>query len=457
VAALTLDELRRNGVFAELTTVFNSEPAARALLADVGYPRGQVPAMGMPDQFWDHVCFQIERGVIRGGLEALMALLADRYPGNDLYARWRRRESEPEQRPRSQGSYVTLQGHDDPYELLDRARDIARQLGLPGEVELGIAEDGRITLYLPAVPPEQALGMADRLRSGSLRATVAAGSFRDYVIQQLHVEGPDQARFKVENVPASTPTRDVARVVMAEYGDDMWPKDKDGRTRPATIDRVTPDGSAQRMQPDDSLHDNGIREGDTLSIGVQSTAGSVNPIIRDEALARARSQVLNYAQAHPGFEVLANAQHAPTEYVLRFAAPGWGPPAQKGGQPHPVDRHEVFLALPPDFPMSAPAAYWQTPIFHPNIHRERGKVCLGVLEDQYRPGMDFGLLCQMLVDIASYNNYEIREGYDEEARDWAVSPQGQLAIEQRGGRSVLRRLVQEFEEPRPVRIKRVDP
>ena len=30
---------------------------------------------------------------------------------------------------------------------------------------------------------------------------------------------------------------------------------------------------------------------------------------------------------------------------------------------------------------AAPEAFWQTPIFHPNIHRETGKVCLGVLEE----------------------------------------------------------------------------
>jgi hypothetical protein len=125
-----------------------------------------------------------------------------------------------------------------------------------------------------------------------------------------------------------------------------------------------------------------------------------------------------------------------------------------------VDEHEVLLLLPESFPMQAPAAFWQTPIFHPNVRRGNGKVCLGVLEDRYRPGLDFGDLCQMLADIAAYRNYEVREGYDAEAREWALSPAGQMAIEGRGGRSVARQLFMlledHFTEPLPLKIKRLD-
>ena len=47
-------------------------------------------------------------------------------------------------------------------------------------------------------------------------------------------------------------------------------------------------------------------------------------------------------------------------------------------------------------------------------------------------------------------------GYDAEAQAWAVSPEGQLAIERRGGRSVIRKLLDEARVPRPLQIRRCD-
>ena len=132
-----------------------------------------------------------------------------------------------------------------------------------------------------------------------------------------------------------------------------------------------------------------------------------------------------------------------------------------GGAPEPVDEHEVFLILPEGFPVQAPLAIWQTPVYHPNIDLETGKVCLGALEDRYRPAMDFGELCQILVDMAGYRNYEVREGYNTDAAEWAVSPEGRASIEARGGQSVDRMLwrmiLDEVQDPLPLRIRRCDP
>ncbi|MES2125552.1 MAG: ubiquitin-conjugating enzyme E2 [Gemmatimonadota bacterium] len=50
-----------------------------------------------------------------------------------------------------------------------------------------------------------------------------------------------------------------------------------------------------------------------------------------------------------------------------------------------IDEHKVFLSIPPEFPMKAPAVFWQSPRFHPNIDPQTGFVCLGELEDA-RPG-----------------------------------------------------------------------
>ncbi|NEO80545.1 ubiquitin-conjugating enzyme E2 [Moorena sp. SIO4G3] len=225
---------------------------------------------------------------------------------------------------------------------------------------------------------------------------------------------------------------------MAEVYTDML-QDRTGRKREVVVDKVNEDGSMERLKPDQTLHEANIQDDDTFSVSPEATAGAIHPQLREEALARAKNQIIAYAQAHPGFKVSANAHQAPTEYLLNFQAPSFAPPRAPGENPQPIDNHEVFLVLPGAFPMQAPQAFWQTLIFHPNIHSETGLVCLGALGDRYRPGLDFGKLCQLLIDIASYQNYALEEGYNQEAQIWAISPEGQIAIELRGGESAIRK------------------
>jgi ubiquitin-protein ligase len=173
-----------------------------------------------------------------------------------------------------------------------------------------------------------------------------------------------------------------------------------------------------------------VRPFDLLEVHPERRAGSVNPFLLTESLSMVKNQILAFARANPGFEVQANSVDVPTEYLVRFHAPGFAP----GSPPRRIEEHEVLLVLPPDFPVKAPEAYFQRPVFHPNVDRKTGLVCLGVLAESYRPGLHFGTLCQMLVDMASYRNYELREGYDMEAAAWAATAEGQAAIASIGGR-----------------------
>jgi hypothetical protein len=220
---------------------------------------------------------------------------------------------------------------------------------------------------------------------------------------------------------------------MGEYADTFWPTDKKGHHAPATVDvrRPGPDSEVRRIQSDQTLHDAGVRPHDTLLVRPERRAGSVNPLLRAESLTVVRNQILDFARSRPDFEVAANSQDIPTEYLFRFRAPGYAP----GSPPRLIDRHEVLLVTPAEFPVKAPQAYWQHDIFHPNVHATTGLVCLGVLADSYKPGLHFGTVCQMLIDIASYRNYALDEGYNGEAARWAISDEGQQAILRIGGRS----------------------
>jgi hypothetical protein len=285
----------------------------------------------------------------------------------------------------------------------------------------------------------------------SVRVNLLTEDPQPYLISRIFVEGPDQARFEINDVPSDTTVGEVAKGVMSqEYDPRMFQ-----RGRRVVIDRRNEDGSTERLNHDQTLHDANIQEDDTLSVAPEATAGAIHPQLRQEALARARNQIMAYAQTHPGFQVSANNHSVPTDYLLRFYAPGFAPPVELGGEPQLIDEHEVYLALPGAFPMQAPEVFWQTPIFHPNVDPRSGSVCLGDLGDRYRPGLDFGKLCQLLIDIASYQNYAVEEGYNPAAQQWAISEQGQITIEQRGGQSVLRKRIQEVQTPPPLNIKRL--
>ncbi|MCE3289752.1 MAG: hypothetical protein K0R83_1764, partial [Caulobacter sp.] len=70
-----------------------------------------------------------------------------------------------------------------------------------------------------------------------------------------------------------------------------------------------------------------------------------------------------------------------------------------------------------------------------------GFACLGALGDAYRPGLDFGELCMLLLDIASYQNYDLLEGYNSAAREWAMSEEGMRDIAARGGKPAFQRFL----------------
>jgi hypothetical protein len=463
------DQPSDQDVIDEVAELYSEQADARALLDRIGYPRTQVGEFGSPARFWQNIARQLRGGILEDvdDLRPLIERAAETYPGNRVFRAWLGPTPAPAAAAAAVdiGATILLSTRADVFELIDLARHLAQERGLTAPVRLLWASGDNVALYLQGADTEEALRFSNALHEaldGRLmrRPTVAADPVPDYLIHRLFVEGPDSARFEFNGVPGSTPVRDLARGLMSHYNEKMWPRDERGQARPTVVNHVQPDGASHRLNPDRTLNQEGIGEDATLRVAPAGTAGAgVNPLVREEALARARAQVLDYARSHPGFEVMANAHHAPTEYVFRFRAAGWAPPTAAEESPAPIDWHEIYLLLSPDFPLKAPIAFWQTDVFHPNIDPQTGKVCLGVLEDRYRPGLDFGELCQVLVDIARYENYEVREGYNPKAQEWAISPEGQMLIESRGGQSVsrmlLRTMIQDVQDPLPLRIKRI--
>jgi hypothetical protein len=447
----------------ELANLYQDRNAANSLFEVITFPRNRIPPFGVPIDFWRTIGGLLQGGILPGGggLRPLIQAAADMFPGNEILRAWLGADA-PRVAPTADGgATILLSTNADVFEVIELARGLAQQRGLPGRVDMLYASGENVGLYLNGADTEQALRLSNALfetLNGRLlgRPRVIADQIRDYLIGRLFVEGPDSDRFEFKGVPASTPIRDIARALMDQYDDEVRPRDRQGQPRPTVVNHVQANGKSHRVAPEKTLREAGIGEDATLRVASESTAGAmVDAQVREDALARVRSQVLAYAAGHPGFLVSANATQAPTEYLFKFRAPGWGPPRTTGGEPEPVDQHEVYLLLSPDFPVLAPLAIWQTDIFHPNVDARNGKVCLGALEDRYRPGINFAEVCQMLVDIAGYQNYELREYYNKEAQEWADSPEGQRLIEARGGKSTARS-TQDVDYPLPLRVKRCE-
>jgi Ubiquitin-conjugating enzyme/Effector-associated domain 1 len=467
--SLTVQQMQQEGLIEELADCFDTEPAALALLARINVKEAFFRLFNSMQtrQWWDHVCREIGKGIIRNGLDRLVCAAADVFPGNQKFEKYQKAQSKPENRGRVSGNIkLTLPANIPPemvLKIIESAKNTVLETGGEFVLNLGSPGSSQFHFSIDGVPPEDVDRIAQRIARICAQEGVQAEvtrepyNFRDYYSDPLTAEGPDGRRFELEHIRASTPVRDVARGVMNSYQDDVWPATRTGQKQQAVVDRVTPEGTV-RLDPRNTLHDAGVRPGDTLRVSPERTAGAVDPLMREEALARVRVQVLGHAAANPGFEVEANSLVAPTEYLFRFRVPSFAPPASPGQSPRRIEQHEVLLELPPDFPIKAPEAWWQTDIFHPNIRLDNGWVCLGALKKHYKPGLDFGDLCKMLVDIAAYRTYTVdpHDYVNSDAYQWALSSDGQIAIERAGGFSLRFRLVAEGQPAQPLRIRKVE-
>ncbi len=464
--ALTLQEVEDRGLISELAKCFGTRPAALAVIGKLDIEPGEFrPFEAMTvRQWWSDVCRTLDAGLIPDGLNLLFCSAADARPGNALFQDYLEERSRPNNRQGNHGNMI-LKLPDDisdelALEIIRVARRTVQETGKQFELNIGTPGSSRFHFSIENADE----GDIERLRREleefgeergiDLSVAEEPHNFRDYYSDPIIAEGPDGRRFALDDMRASTPVKDVARGVMNSY-EKNWPTSSGGGRQQAVVDHVTDEGSA-RLDPRKTLHDAGVRPGATLRVAPERTAGAIDARMRDEALARARIQVLGHAEANPGFEVDANSLVAPTEYLFRFSAPSFAPPPGPSQPPKPIDQHEVFVALPPDFPIKAPIAWWQTKIFHPNIDPQSGLVCLGPIQEHYVPGLDFGDLCKMLVDIGAYRTYTLTEGYNEDAARWAVSREGQIAIERAGGYSLVGRIITGGLPGRPIKVREVD-
>ena len=468
-----------------LASIYSTEERAVRFLSsfDVRYPRERIPTWQSGStalDFWGLIFEDLGLGVMAAPFGRLFRAALANYQTNQHLLELQRRQAAAEatRQPPAAEVPTGTQPQPQPTAAQPSAPDTCRLIAWLDaeqrtELEAWLTEQGldphpawltatSVSFRVNETDPN-ALGRLMRARS-DLNWTIVAPGDPDYVIRYLPVQGPDGRSFRFNDVPSATPVGSVASELQGQYTKGM-----PGGDQPTVVEDVSANGS-RRMNPDNTLAQEGITEGSRLRVGFERRAAAVNPLLRRDALFRVRNQLLEYAETHPGFVLRPNSPALPTEYDIEFDRPSFGPPANPGeDQPTEISAHQVSIVLGPEFPITAPQVRWLTDIFHPNVFPTyesellwekpymRGLVCLGTLAESYQPSLDFGDLCATLEDIAGYQNYSVfvpadavddatgqqllrGDYYDRRAAEWAVSARGQEQIRKIGGAPAFKAL-----------------
>jgi hypothetical protein len=487
---------------------YSQEDAAR-VLEQAGYATRRHPAWSSATNFWQSAIWQLHRGATRDGIHGLLAHAGEDWPGSrqlreiaaDYRAAYPPEADTEAEAPPTAGSRPSGQDKA-PLEQTRIVVEPPRPAPDPPTGESASATYPTITVYggdqhdeferavrahvpetellyaahqqaaFRVVLPDGTNGETVRRRvaeelgasTGGVEVTYDEHPFRPYALRRLVAHGPDNQSFELRNVPATSPVSDIAYAVLQNYAPESV-RDGQGRYMRTTVHRINADGTSTPLDPSEPLHGQ-VQDGDELRVATEANAGSWR-----EAILRARSQIMRYAREHPNFQIIdTDDPELPTFYVFEFEANGFGPPEDDDGPIRPtlVSLHRVQLVLPATYPNNAPIAVWQTEIFHPNVLPEprgltpKGFVCLGALLDAYRPNLDLGGLCAMLVAMAGYHVYDALEpsvqdgeGYlNRRAAAWARSDAGRELIAARGGK--LQRETGAEREPAVIRFEVVD-
>jgi hypothetical protein len=471
----------RTELISALARRIRTAPEARAFLTEAGFPMDRAPVFDQPRLYWTAVAQALEDGVMVDGTESVLRTAVRWFPGADDLAKLLAEltaAAEPQRGRRQRDERAALDANAPCSALLLVQSDqhaeflaVVRRLVDP-EAELLYATREQSAVRI-ADPGDRASEVLARVEAevgrwgGNTQVTYARYDFRPYLFGNIVVFGPDGAPYELRGVPATTLVRDIPFAVLSQYDDELV-QDSRGRYVQTVVDHIGSDGEARRLDPDQTLHEANFQEGDSMRVSAQATAGRADWF--QESVETARAQITRFAEKHPEFTIVkTNHPELPTSFDIEIAVPGFAPPEDLDADPpRPVriDLHRVYIGLTSGFPRQPPVVFWESEVFHPNIVREprgsmnlKGAVCLGALMDAYRPDLDLGELCEMLIKMACYRNYEARdldtasdsEGYvDPEAARWARSPEGQEMIRAIGG-SPLPEAADAPVDPRPPR------
>lgn len=461
--------------------LYTIERDARTVLIKIGYPPDRIPSFGDARAFWSVVLPAVDGRVQGGRLFLLAAVLADYPADREAAERLGREKAAVDDRARRRVEETSSASGGD-YRLVGEAgpppppdpwsADLLPSPDLDGcptltlygadlpdefrtETEGVVGRDNVDPLYIAR--EESALRVPDpgerdedlrqcvqermRTYSRTCRVSYRKFSFQPYLYETLKVFGPDTSGYKLEWVPATSTPGDIAAAIVG-ITREVRASGKEGIVR-VVIDHEQGE-IARRLDLYATLHEGGVRGGDRLRVAPEAIAGGLSPEVRLEALVRAVAQIRGYAANQPDFALEMDDDELPTRMVVEFEGRGFAPPLDVGiGEPVLISSHRVCLHLGPMFPLAAPLAVWERPVFHPNICDSprdgvpEGTLLFHPLLMDHRPQRDFADLARVLTDVARYRDYDLADGDtapNPAAAAWAATAFGQAIITAIGGR-----------------------
>ena len=280
-----------------LAECFCEQAHAEELLRRIQYPRGLVPdwqSFANAAQYWACVLTEIENGRLpEGGPERLAAAARDEYPGNRFFLQAAGHQPEqpsevPSPHDRSgdqveEWPTLIFHGGDDPDAFLRLVREMVEP-----QAQLLYATQWEVAVELAGVGGDETADLVTQLQravdqlslpdNAHVEVRFERYGYRPQLIERLRVTGPDLRRYSLENVPNTTPVRDVADSVLAYYREGAQ-ADWLGQGRRVVVDRVLPGstpGWESRQYPlglDLSLEEAGVTEGDELRVQGEALPG----------------------------------------------------------------------------------------------------------------------------------------------------------------------------------------
>lgn len=257
-----------------LALAFHTPERIELLLDDIGLYLSDQPASESADIAWEAVLNELDKSQVPDGMGRLLRAAFTRYPGNrtfgDLAERYQPSGRSPGDDPgserRTAADPATPTCH-----LIVRAESGAdRQAALDALTRAGLqpevaqATNHVVTYRLNTADGNQVLPGLDDF---PLKFTLLGPNDPTYLLSALTVQGPDGRMFRFSDTPATQTVADLAADTLAQYGADF------GGSRTPVTNHLQANGQGQRLDPDTSLDHAGIRDGDHLLVGFESTAG----------------------------------------------------------------------------------------------------------------------------------------------------------------------------------------
>ena len=114
-----------------------------------------------------------------------------------------------------------------------------------------------------------------------------------------------------------------------------------------------------------------------------------------------------------GFDIIEYAREAlPETYLLTIRCKGV---RLEHGDVQEIDRHEIGIVLDPDYPVTPPKLFWETPVYHPNV-KAPGVCLLG----RWGQRTMLDEVCCWLWDMARYKLFNLSDPWDKAAKAWTL-------------------------------------